>query len=1124
MFITNQTSTGGGSVGERITTLLKSSKQLDMLVGFFYFSAIKLIAEPLQEKKELKLRVLVGLEAEKFGGQIVELATSLEGKKLSAQDVQERFLESVRNAVGAASLDTQAFHERIRLFIELLKENRLEIRKTLRPNHAKLYIFHMDKAHEDLCKARWITGSSNFSLPGLKMQDELNVEISDFGCEEACDYYEQLWAEAIPLTEQEEDRRILIQILEGESVGAIIDPYEAYFLILKHYIEYQQMTLDEARLEKVIADAGFSKLTYQTDAVRQALMRLEAHRGVIIGDVVGLGKSVIAGVLAAMRQKRGMIICPPGLMGGQDGESGGWNEYKRRFGLDNWLVCSCGMMEENLRIANNNPNIEMVIVDEAHRFRNDATEDYERLSLLCSGKEVVLLSATPFNNRPNDLYALLRLYSPANHSPFVIGGNLEGAFKSFTIRHEALRDATKTLRKGTPDAIVKALTACHIDRLEYKDTTDIKTIQKLLQKRRQCLAKDIRQIMERTIIRRNRIDLKKDPVYSKEITTLSEVQPPKEQYFTLSEEQNRFYDAIIKTYFGGEKRFKGAIYRPHKYIKNAKKGDDYQEHIYDLTLRILALRFESSFGAFRQSLVNMKKLLEKIQEFVKKFDCYVYSRDVMDFVSKIRDDDEAQDVLLQKIQELEDAWRNGNRNVSRHAPVYHMDDQKYNGAEFLGDLQSDIDLIATLIKDVDSLKLKTDDPKASALIDSIKKVLDRTHDAILPEKTSPKRKVLIFTAYSDTLEHLKPLLDKAFPKRVLTVRGAIGKDAQKVVREEFDASSSEQSDKYDILLTTDKMSEGYNLNRAGVVINYDIPWNPTRVIQRVGRINRIGKKVFDNLYIFNFFPTLKGLSINDNRGVAESKMLTIHNLLGEDAQIFSEDEEPTAAQLFERIQTAGSDEDEVSFYLQAKRQYEKMKASFNEEKLERIARFPNRVKCAFEKQPHGVFSFRRQGAGFFAVVKLNGQETCEWALEDAIPAIQCNPATKRCSFSEDFWKKAEDGGTYQSVCDFEPTLPPTKKKQPINFSIQAINNLQKAFSVLSSRQLAFAKMLVRDIQSFRTLPKNLIKTLAGYEGKEHHEELKAKIEELIRTKGEFYLKTYEKNLAAESIVVTIETV
>lgn len=360
----------------------------------------------------------------------------------------------------------------------------------------------------------------------------------------------------------------------------------------------------------------------------------------------------------------------------------------------------------------------------------------------------------------------------------------------------------------------------------------------------------------------------------------------------------------------------------------------------------------------------------------------------------------------------------------------------------------------------------------------------------------------------------------AFPMGVLSVCGAFGKETHIKVLRNFDASSDVKADDFDILLTTDKLSEGFNLNRAGVVVNYDIPWNPTRVIQRVGRINRIGTKVFENLYIFNFFPTRKGLGVADNKSIAQNKMFAIHALLGEDAQIFSEEEKPTPAALFERLNSSEGEEDEVtSFYLRMKREYEALKARLRKEgRLAKILEYPNRVKCAFERDPNGVFSFRRQGAGFFAVVRSGENVIREWTLEDAISAISCKSTTKRVPFSDEFWK------CYQEICAYSPEYAESGRHGgQVNYAQQAVNNLQLALPNLSVRHADFARMVMFDIQNYRTLPKNDIKELAGYVDASYSAELIAKLDHLISVRGDCYLDAVKQRANDDSIVITIET-
>jgi len=108
----------------------------------------------------------------------------------------------------------------------------------------------------------------------------------------------------------------------------------------------------------------------------------------------------------------------------------------------------------------------------------------------------------------------------------------------------------------------------------------------------------------------------------------------------------------------------------------------------------------------------------------------------------------------------------------------------------------------------------------------------------LSKENNPKRKVIVFSEFRDTVRYLRPILEQEF--KVLTVDGHLSTSKIEQIKRNFDASYRYQEDEYDVLLTTDKISEGFNLARAGIIINYDIPWNPVRVIQRVGRINRIG--------------------------------------------------------------------------------------------------------------------------------------------------------------------------------------------------------------------------------------------------------------------------------------------
>ena len=1139
-FITNQKSTGATTLATRLRELVSHADQLDMLVGFFYFSGVKILAEAFRDRPQMKLRVLVGMDAEFALGQLVEVVRK-DGSD-SAEAVQERFCESMKKVLGSEVVDTVGFHERVQIFIDLLESGRMDIRKTRDPNHAKLYIFGMDETQVGT-KKYWITGSSNFSEPGLSTRDELNVQIGDFGQEEAQKYFDDLWEKAVPLTADDESRRRLVKILKECSVAADITPYEAYFLVLHNYLEHQRTQLKELQVERILKKAGFTKYKYQVDAVAQALARLDAYNGAIIADVVGLGKSIVGGLIGAIRAKRGLIICPPGLMGERSGDAGGWYEYLQKFDLMNsgWQVWSRGELDKVVEMLKHDPDFDMVIVDEAHNFRNERTEDYGALADICFGREVLLLTATPFNNKPSDLLALLHLFSPGKQSPFVVGGDLDERFRFFSQRHENVVKLKKAIAKKDYAAIEKLLKACGIEPLSCNCGHDLDKARQKANEASRKLTRQIRQIMEKIVIRRNRLDLTSDPDYKDEITTLAKVQDPKEQFFELTKEQDAFYDKVIHEYFGEGAKFKGAIYHPQAYLKNKEGTDEAQESLYGMLLSRMVQRFESSFGAFKMSVVGVRRSLELSLRFVERMGAFLYSRKAMDKILDIDDYEDAVDAMLKAIREQEKMYeRKGVK--TKDAIYYDVNDKDFDGKRFVEDIKSDIGLLTAILGEVDALKLDTRDPKCSKLVRVIKDIVDECHPDVPVEANAPRRKVLVFSTFRDTIVHIAKGVEKAFPGRVLVVTGDnFGKEMARTVKANFDASFETVADDYDVLLTTDKLSEGFNLNRAGLVVNYDIPWNPTRVIQRVGRINRIGKKVFDNLYIFNFFPTVKGATIVQNREIAQAKMFAIHQILGEDAKIFSVEEEPTPAGLYSKIASFGED-DVMSFYTDAKMKYLKARAFLEKahpEILERIRQFPNNVKTAWEGSPHATFMFRRQGPGFFALVSWsNGADIEEISLEDAVQQIACEWGTPRVEFSEEFWRyssasslmfhpsqKAQPAGVYSALKAYKPKGLQLGRST-VGDTVQAMQVLNKYRQNLSSQLRRFALDVAEDIQNYGTIPVYTVRRIARVGNVQADsdaiEELESVLQDIRSVRGSCYLQRVRERLDAESVIVTVE--
>ena len=281
-FITNESNK---KLKDRIAELIGHSKELKFLVGFFYFSGIRELYDSLKSSPNIQLDVLVGLNVDKTVHGLIEYGDNTKG--LTDKEKFEQLLGSISKSINSDDFDNQVFYDQARFFIEAIKQDKLRIRKTFDPNHAKLYIFKMKDELADLKKSFFITGSSNLTKAGISHQDEFNVEISDYGAKEAEDYFDKLWEEAVQVTEIASFKDRLIDLLERKTLLTEVTPYEAFALVLKTYIELQEQKQIKPSLLELLKKKGYRSYKYQADAVSQAVSIIEQYKGVIVADVVG---------------------------------------------------------------------------------------------------------------------------------------------------------------------------------------------------------------------------------------------------------------------------------------------------------------------------------------------------------------------------------------------------------------------------------------------------------------------------------------------------------------------------------------------------------------------------------------------------------------------------------------------------------------------------------------------------------------------------------------------------------------------------------------------------------------------------------------------------------------------
>jgi len=1114
-FITNtQTQT----LKKRLIELIEHSRELKFLVGFFYFSGWAEIYDCLKDRTDLEIKVLVGLEVDKKLFSILEYAQSQDN--LTGDEKADSFFESLSIALNSEELDVEDFYRQVNCFANLIEKDKLIIRKTAEPNHAKLYIFKIKEHLQGIANCKFITGSSNLTRAGIREQNEFNVEIGDYGTDKAEEYFDALWDTAVQITEEPKRRADLLDLIRNRSQAADVTPFEAYVKVLKTYIDLQKQKQIKPHVQRLLEKKGYKSYAYQSDAVTQGLTIIENYNGVIIADVVGLGKSVIASMIAKNLGKRGLIICPPGLIGNRNPISG-WTKYKNDFQLYDWEIRSSGDLEEALKYVNEyGEDIEAVIIDEAHRYRNQDTQSYELLSAICRKRAVMLLTATPFNNSPADIFSLLKLFIVPGKSRITLDENLEARFSFYEKIFRMLSFISKN--HNSADSEKRAKSEGYYKQLfEEEPPIDLAKVRA----RSKELADQIRAVLEPIMIRRNRLDLKKDPVYSREITELSEVEEPQELFFELTKEQSLFYDDVINVYFGDGNRFKGAIYQPFRYEKKIDEDKlsepenrvfQQQRNLAEFMRRLLVKRFESSFGSFNQSISNFISVHEKVLEFIKKTNGkYVLERKI---VEKAYEDnpDELEQALIEFAAKLEE------KTVPKHEKIYNVNEFE-SKEQFLNDINSDIELLKEIKTKVAELNLVDNDPKSQRVVEKIREIINTP-----PANNEPRRKVIIFSEYTDTVRHLQPVIEEEFKEQVLTVAGDIGVKQNESMLNDFDASikPKQQKDDFCILLTSDKLSEGYNLNRAGAVINYDIPWNPTRVIQRVGRINRIGKKVFDKLQIYNFFPTEQGADIVKSRQIAMQKMFLIHNTLGEDCKIFAADETPSPSELYKRINTNPEDYEPESLFTIIRSQFQKITVE-HPEVLQRVDNLPNRIKTAKKFGNYNLVVFRRKALGLF-IQKSTSDEQGNAVVEDllidnALKLIECDCNERKLTLSKDFWRH------YEKIKEHKQKFHTAKNE--VSLEIKAMNNLQSALKLYKSeleRYLPFIRDLIKDLRSYHTISKYSLRRIANIDlGPDKTKELNRFIKEiewLTNNLGHDYLEIVKSKVQdnKDEIIIAVE--
>jgi superfamily II DNA or RNA helicase len=839
-FITNEK---GKHLKERFDVLIKDSKLFDCLAGYFYTSGFYAIY-PALEKTE-KIRILIGISTDKQTHDLLNAAKQEQQQSLQFSHAEtKKEIESLIEKEMEDSTDSRTVEGGVVKFIEWIRNKKLEIHAYPSQNiHAKLYIMTFKDGDRDV--GRVITGSSNLTQSGLVDNLEFNVELKNSADHIfAKNKFEELWKDSVDVSEK------YIQTIEDKTwLKQNVTPYQLYLKLLYEYFKDELSQTDEVFAKYLPVE--FMKLEYQEQAVLNAKKILEEYGGVFVSDVVGLGKTYIATLLAGQIDGRTLVIAPPMLL--ERDNPGSWRNAFSDFRIHADFE-SIGKLDDILERGTG--KYQNIIIDEAHRFRTESNMTYEKLAEICRGKRIILVTATPYNNSPRDILSQIKLFQKAKKSTIPNLPDLESFFSR-------LDNKLKNLDRQR-------------DHAEYISTVKENAL-------------EIREkVLKYLMVRRTRTEISKyfTADLKKQNLKFPDVENPAPLFYELNEVEDEVFSKTIELI---SKRFKYARYMPMLYYtgKIDQLEEQAQKNMGKFMKILLVKRLESSFFAFKNSV---DRFIYSYEMFIKEFDkgnVYVSKKHTNKIFELLENDD---DKAIQKLIDEEKA-------LKYKAEEFRAD----NELNFLADLKSDLEIL----RQIKILWHRINrDPKL------IKFLQQLTQDKILKEN-----KLIIFTESKETAEYLAKNINEKFPDVALCYTGGSGEATRDIVIKNFDDKARHPENDYRILVSTEVLSEGVNLHRSNVVINYDIPWNPTRMMQRVGRINRLDTK-FDKIYTFNFFPSQQGNDEIKLRESAEAKINAFLTLLGGDAALLTEGEPVGSHELFNRLVSkktlTGEDESEES--------------------------------------------------------------------------------------------------------------------------------------------------------------------------------------------------------------------
>ena len=990
-------------------------RNLDAVVGFLrasgYFSL-----RPFLDNIG-KVRVLIGIDVDKYIAKAAQQGKLFFGAE---EEVKEEYLRKIRTDIETSNY-RKDIEDGMYLMVQDLLDKKLELRAhPSKKIHAKIYVLYPDNFNQ-YSQSMAITGSSNLSGNGLGItqdkQYEFNVKLDRYDdVKFAKDEFEQLWKESDGCEITSEDIKAAIDrtYLKGD-----VPPYDLYIKMLMEY--YADRVLETDSADPFDMPEGYTKYDYQMDAVIEGYQKLIRYDGFFLSDVVGLGKTIVATMIAkkflienGYEHTKILVVYPPAV-------EQNWKSTFKDFGIDKYAkFITNGSLSKVLDEEDYNywnaEEYDLVLVDEAHKFRSHTTSAFEQLQEICKmprleagnipgyKKKVMLISATPMNNSPADIYNEILLFQDPRHCTIDGVSNLTAFFSP-------LIKEFKRLRKN--------------------NNTSIEDFKRLAEKVRDRIIKPL-------TVRRTRTDIESIARYNKDVNGFPKVEHPIENQYELNEHLANLFEQAIQIL---DKKLTYARYQAIAYLKPEVANGLYDNA--ELISRSLAgirknglvKRLESSFYAFQVSIENFH---QANQNMIDMFDNdKVYIAPDLDI-----------NLLLESglsEEEIEEKLNAKASNNPKNA-IFHAADFRPEFIDMLHDDQAILEQMSADWKDISD----EDDSKFAKFNELLKHELFRSD-------RNPEKKLVVFSESVDTVDYLKRRINR---KDVLVISAQNRNKQFKTIRENFDANYKQKLNEYNIILTTDVLAEGVNLHRSNVIVNYDTPWNSTRLMQRIGRVNRIGS-ASKHIYNYVFYPSREGnKQINLNQ-IALSKIQSFHSTFGEDNQIYSQEEiiDRNLSKLFdEGVNEQKKDiNKELPFYEELRTLFKTNRQEYN-----RIAKISLRSRTGRESKTINGVTLSEDTLVFlktnfrkvFFLVSENAQEI---SVLDALNYFKATKDEKPVTRISNHHKHVEKALTkFRTIQDEEIRIQETSQKDLSNLGAQvstAINLLNNFMNEIGDNDL-----------------------------------------------------------------------